>query len=52
MVSYTEDNELQDILKILEPVTKKHKVARNKKGEFFNAYIDIKELENLVIKGS
>lgn len=50
-VSYTEDNELQDILKILKPITKKHKVAKNKKGRFFNAYIDVRSLETIANKG-
>ena len=50
-VSYSEDIELQNILKILKPVTKKHKIARNKKGEYFNAYIDVKEPKSIVNTG-
>ncbi len=48
MVSYTEDSELQGILKILEPVTLKHKIAKDKKGRFYNAYIEVKTHETLV----
>jgi len=42
MVSYTNDEELQGILKLLMPVTQKHKIAKEKKGRFYNAYIEVK----------
>ena len=48
MVSYTDDTELQGILKILKPVTKKHKISKDKKGRFYNAYIEVKIHETLV----
>lgn len=51
MVSYSDDKELQDVLKILKPITKKHKVARNKKGEYFNAYIEVKERKSIANTG-
>jgi len=51
MVSYTEDKEIEGILKILKPVTKRFKIARNKRGQFYNAYIDVKEPKTLVNSG-
>lgn len=38
-VSYTEEKELQQVLTLLRPVTKKHKKSKDKKGEHMNAYI-------------
>lgn len=40
-VSYTEDKELQEVLMRLKPITKKYKVAKEKKGEYKNAYVEI-----------
>jgi hypothetical protein len=42
-VSYTSEKELQGILTLLQPITKKYKTSGNQEGEHKNAYIDIKE---------
>jgi hypothetical protein len=42
-VSYTSEMELQGILTLLRPVTKKYKTSSNQEGDHKNAYIEIKE---------
>ena len=42
-VSYEQKEELQKILEQLRPDIKRWKVAKNQKGRFKKAYIDMKE---------
>jgi hypothetical protein len=46
-VSYTDENELQQVLTLLRPVTQKHKKSKDKKGEHMNAYIYLNEGKSL-----
>jgi hypothetical protein len=40
-VSYTDENELNNVLKLLKPITKKYKISKEKKGEHYNAYVTV-----------
>jgi hypothetical protein len=42
-VSFLTDEEFKDILKLLRPVYKKHKIVKSKDSKFYNAYIEVKE---------
>lgn len=42
-ISYTNDNELENVLTLLKPIYKKHKVSKSQTGEHKNAYIYLKE---------
>ena len=39
-VSYTEDEELAGVIRLLSPLGKKWKVAKNQKGPYKKAYTD------------
>lgn len=41
-VSHTNENELQQVLALLRPVTKKYKTSKERKGEHMNTYIYLK----------
>lgn len=41
-VSFTENEELQNVLTMLNSTVKKCKVSKEKKGEHYNAYIELK----------
>lgn len=51
MISYEYDRELQSVLETLSPMVKKHKVAKKKEGKYYNAYVEMKELESVVNTG-
>lgn len=42
-VSFTNEKELQGILNLLQPITKKFKISENQAGEHKNAYIEVKQ---------
>ena len=46
-VSYTEENELQQVLTLLRPVIQKHKKSKGEKGEHMNAYIYLDDGKSL-----
>ena len=43
-VSYTDPEELQLIIKLLQPVLRNVKVAKNDQGKYKKAYIEVKGL--------
>lgn len=45
-ISYTTDEELAGVIRLLSPVMKFYRVSGKKKGQFQNAYVDI-NAENL-----
>ena len=42
-VSYTDDKELMEVLRILSPMIRSYKIAKQQKGAFKRAYIDMKQ---------
>lgn len=40
-VSYTDDEELMEVLRILSPMIRSYKIAKHQKGVFKRAYIDM-----------
>lgn len=48
-VSYTEEEELAGVIRLLSPALKSYKVSRKKEGKHRNAYADLdgRELMNL-----
>jgi len=51
-ISYTKEEELAGVIRLLSPVIKSYKVSRKKEGQYRNAYADLdsKRLMNLVQK--
>lgn len=48
-ISFTEDEELAGVIRLLSPALKSHKVSGKKEGKYRNAYADLdgRELMNL-----
>lgn len=42
-VSYQEQEELEKVLFVLSPVMKSYKLAKQQKGKYKNAYVELKE---------
>lgn len=42
-VSYVHDQDLEKVIKLLQPALEKVKVAKNNRGMYKKAYIDLKE---------
>lgn len=41
-ISYNTDEELAGVIRLLSPVIKSYKVAKNQKGQHKKAYVDLK----------
>ena len=41
-ISYTEDEELAGVIRLLSPALKSYKVSRKKGGKYRNAYADLR----------
>ena len=48
-ISFTEDEELAGVIRLLSPALKSYKVSKKKEGKYRNAYADLdgRELMNL-----
>lgn len=42
-ISYTTKDELDKVLQVLSPVMKDYKIAKNQKGQYQKAYVEVKE---------
>ena len=46
-ISYNTDKELIKLLKLLAPVLKKHKISKNRDGNFKKAYAELENLDKI-----
>ena len=41
-ISYTTKEELEKVLRVLSPVMKDYKIAKNQEGQYKKAYVEVK----------
>ena len=42
-ISYTTNEELEKVIKLLSPVLKDYKISKNQEGRYKKAYVEVKE---------